>query len=198
MHQFEKVEIVQVTRPEDSYAILEEMVAYVEGLVQALELPYRIVRLCGGDLGFASAMTYDFEVWSAGQERWLEISSVSNFETFQSNRLRLRYADADDQKALAHTLNGSALAFGAGRGCLAGERADAPGHSHARRIAAVHGFRDDPLVGPTASDPWPSNDLPARSFRSGAFGRRSSKSTTARGERICPPVIHTLRKIVIS
>ena len=111
LHQFEKVEIVQVTTPDRSYEILDEMVAYVETLVQSLNLPYRIVRLCGGDLSFASAMTYDFEVWSAAQKRWLEISSESNFETFQANRLKLRYSDADNKKHLAHTLNGSALAF---------------------------------------------------------------------------------------
>lgn len=111
LHQFEKVEIVQIADPATSYEVLDEMVSYVEGLVQALELPYRIVRLCGGDLSVASALTFDFEVWSAGQGRWLEVSSVSNFETFQANRLKLRYADANNKKHLAHTLNGSALAL---------------------------------------------------------------------------------------
>ncbi len=111
LHQFEKVEIVRIEHPERSYAALEEMVAHVESLVKALELPYRILRLCGGDMGFTSALTYDFEVWSGAQKRWLEVSSVSNFETFQANRLRLRIQDADRRKQLAHTLNGSALAL---------------------------------------------------------------------------------------
>ncbi len=111
VHQFDKVEIVQFQHPDQSYIALEEMVQHVEGLLQKLELPYRILRLCGGDLSFASALTYDLEVYSAAQKRWLEVSSVSNFETFQSNRLKLRYKDADGKKQLAHTLNGSALAL---------------------------------------------------------------------------------------
>lgn len=111
VHQFDKVEIVQIAHPERSYTILEEMLGHVEQLLNKLELPYRILRLCGGDLGFTSALTYDFEVYSAGQERWLEVSSVSNFETFQSNRMMLRYRDADGKLHLAHTLNGSALAL---------------------------------------------------------------------------------------
>ena len=112
LHQFDKVEIVQIAHPDKSYAILDEMVAYVETLVQKLELPYRILRLCGGDLSFASALTYDFEVYSAAQEKWLEVSSVSNFETFQANRLKLRYREEGVKKPmLAHTLNGSALAL---------------------------------------------------------------------------------------
>ncbi len=111
LHQFDKVEIVQVQHPDNSYAALDEMVAHVESLLQELELPYRIVRLCGGDLGFTSAMTYDFEVWSAAQERWLEVSSVSNFETFQARRLKLRYRDENNKPQIAHTLNGSALAL---------------------------------------------------------------------------------------
>ena len=110
VHQFDKVEIVQVAHPDESYAKLDEMVAHVGTILDALELPYRILRLCGGDLGFTSALTYDFEVWSAAQERWLEVSSVSNFETFQTNRLKLRYRDGK-KKHLAHTLNGSALAL---------------------------------------------------------------------------------------
>ncbi len=110
VHQFDKVEIVQLARPEESYAKLDEMVAHVGGLLDALELPYRILRLCGGDMGFTAAMTYDFEVWSAAQQRWLEVSSVSNFETFQSNRLKLRYR-AEQGNELVHTLNGSALAL---------------------------------------------------------------------------------------
>jgi len=112
LHQFDKVEIVQIAHPDESYQVLEEMVSYVESLVQKLELPYRIVRLCGGDMGFTSAMTYDFEVWSAAQQKWLEVSSVSNFESFQANRLKLRYRDEVTKKLqLAHTLNGSALAL---------------------------------------------------------------------------------------
>lgn len=111
LHQFDKVEIVQVQHPDHSYAALDEMVSHVESLLQALELPYRILRLCGGDLGFTSALTYDFEVWSAAQERWLEVSSVSNFETFQARRLKLRYRDENGKPQIAHTLNGSALAL---------------------------------------------------------------------------------------
>lgn len=111
VHQFDKVEIVRVEKPERSYEALHEMVAHVARLMESLDLPYRILRLCGGDMGFASAMTYDFEVWSAAQERWLEVSSVSNFETFQSNRLKLRYKDADNNTQLLHTLNGSSLAL---------------------------------------------------------------------------------------
>jgi len=111
LHQFDKVEIVQVQHPDLSYAALDEMVSHVESLQQALELPYRILRLCGGDLGFTSALTYDFEVWSAAQERWLEVSSVSNFETFQARRLKLRYRDENGKPQIAHTLNGSALAL---------------------------------------------------------------------------------------
>jgi len=111
VHQFEKVEIVQIAHPDKSYEVLEEMVAHVEGLLQKLELPYRILRLCGGDMSFASALTYDFEVYSAAQKRWLEVSSVSNFETFQSNRMKVRFRDESKKTRLAHTLNGSALAL---------------------------------------------------------------------------------------
>jgi seryl-tRNA synthetase len=111
LHQFDKVEIVQINKPEDSYKALDEMVAHVKCLLEKLELPYRILRLCGGDMGFTSALTYDFEVWSAGQERWLECSSVSNFETYQANRLKLRYKTAEKKTQLLHTLNGSALAL---------------------------------------------------------------------------------------
>jgi len=111
LHQFDKVEIVQVQHPDHSYDTLEEMSAYVQGLLQALGLHYRVLLLCGGDTGFASAMTYDMEVWSAAQERWLEVSSVSNFETFQANRLKLRYKNANGKNQLTHTLNGSALAL---------------------------------------------------------------------------------------
>lgn len=112
IHQFDKVEIVCISKPEKSYEMLDEMVAYVESLVKSLGLPYRILKLCGGDISFTSALTFDFEVYSAAQERWLEVSSVSNFETFQSNRLKLRYkVKGQKQKELAHTLNGSALAL---------------------------------------------------------------------------------------
>ncbi len=111
LHQFDKVEIVRIERPEHSYEALDEMVAHVEGIVSELGLPYRILRLCGGDMSFASALTYDFEVYSAAQKRWLEVSSVSNFETFQSNRLKLRYRDSARKTQLAHTLNGSSLAL---------------------------------------------------------------------------------------
>jgi seryl-tRNA synthetase len=111
LHQFDKVEIVQVVHPDDSYTVLEGMSAHVQGLLQNLGLPYRVLRLCGGDMGFASALTYDMETWSAAQQRWLEVSSVSNFETFQTNRLKLRFRNAEGKTQLAHTLNGSALAL---------------------------------------------------------------------------------------
>lgn len=111
LHQFDKVEIVQVVEPEASYQVLETMLAHVRSLLDQLGLHYRILRLCGGDMGFTSALTYDFEVWSGGQDRWLEVSSVSNFETFQANRLKLRYRKGTDKPQLAHTLNGSALAL---------------------------------------------------------------------------------------
>lgn len=111
LHQFDKVEIVRIEKPENSYAALDEMVAHVEGIVNKLGLKYRILRLCGGDLSFTSAITYDFELWSAAQGRWLEISSVSNFETYQVNRLHLRYRDAEGRMQLCHTLNGSSLAL---------------------------------------------------------------------------------------
>ncbi len=111
LHQFDKVEIVRIEKPENSYAALEGMVEHVKEILQELKLPYRILRLCGGDMSFASALTYDFEVFSTAQDRWLEISSVSNFETFQANRLKLRYKDANGKNQLAHTLNGSSLAL---------------------------------------------------------------------------------------
>jgi len=111
LHQFEKVEIIQIVAPEKSHTALEEMVLHVEKLLNTLELPYRILRLCGGDMGFASAITYDFEVFSAAQERWLEVSSVSNFENYQTNRLKCRYKDANGKMQLAHSLNGSSLAL---------------------------------------------------------------------------------------
>ena len=105
------MEIVRLEKPENSYAALDEMIAHVEGIVKSLGLPYRILRLCGGDMSFTSAITYDFEVYLAAQGRWLEISSVSNFESYQANRLKLRYKDADGKTQLAHTLNGSSLAL---------------------------------------------------------------------------------------
>lgn len=111
LHQFDKVEIVHLSHPDHSYQALEEMSLYVQGLLQKLELPYRVLRLCGGDMGFTSALTYDMEVFSAAQERWLEVSSVSNFESFQANRLKLRFKGEDKKTSLAHTLNGSALAL---------------------------------------------------------------------------------------
>jgi seryl-tRNA synthetase len=111
VHQFEKVEIIQITHPDKSSEALDEMVSHVEGLLQSLQLPCRILRLCGGDMGFASAITYDFEVFSAAQQRWLEVSSVSNFETFQSNRMKCRYKDENGKNQLVHTLNGSSLAL---------------------------------------------------------------------------------------
>lgn len=111
LHQFDKVEIVQITHPNQSYQTLEDMSDYVQGLLQKLELPYRVLRLCGGDMGFTSALTYDMEVYSAAQERWLEVSSVSNFENYQSNRLKLRFKGEDKKTQLAHSLNGSALAL---------------------------------------------------------------------------------------
>ncbi len=111
LHQFDKVEIVRVEHPDNSYKVLDEMVAYVESLLKKLELPYRKLKLCGGDLGFTSALTYDLEVFSAAQERWLEVSSISNFETFQANRLKLRFKNENKKNQLAHTLNGSALAL---------------------------------------------------------------------------------------
>lgn len=111
LHQFDKVEIVCIDKPENSYARLDEMVAYVQTLVERLGLPWRILRLCGGDMSFTSALTFDFEVYSAAQQRWLEVSSVSNFESYQANRLKCRYRDADRKTQLCHTLNGSALAL---------------------------------------------------------------------------------------
>ena len=111
LHQFDKVEIVQVVHPSNSYETLDGMVEHVKTILRELKLPYRILRLCGGDLGFTAALTYDFEVFSTAQDRWLEISSVSNFETYQSNRLKMRFKDDNGKMQLAHTLNGSALAL---------------------------------------------------------------------------------------
>lgn len=111
LHQFDKVEVVQIVHPDKSYEVLENMVAHVEGLLQSLQLPYRILRLCGGDMSFTSALTYDFEVFSAAQQKWLEVSSVSNFEAFQANRMKVRFKDEKGKPQLAHTLNGSSLAL---------------------------------------------------------------------------------------
>jgi seryl-tRNA synthetase len=111
LHQFDKVEIVQLAHPDQSYTILEDMVEHVKGILQKLELHYRVIRLCGGDMGFTSALTYDFEAWSGAQERWLEVSSTSNFENFQANRLKCRFKNSDGKTQLVHTLNGSALAL---------------------------------------------------------------------------------------
>jgi seryl-tRNA synthetase len=118
LHQFDKVEVVQLVHPAKSYEVLEEMVLHVEKLLQSLELPYRILRLCGGDMGFTSAMTYDFEVYSAAQEKWLEVSSVSNFEAFQTNRMKIRFKDAGGKTQLLHSLNGSSLALPRILACL--------------------------------------------------------------------------------
>lgn len=111
LHQFDKVEIVRIEKPENSYAALEEMKDHVQGLLDKLGLPWHILRLCGGDMSFTSAITFDFEVWSAAQKRWLEVSSVSNFESYQANRLKCRYRGCDKKTHLCHTLNGSALAL---------------------------------------------------------------------------------------
>jgi seryl-tRNA synthetase len=118
VHQFDKVEIVQLVHPDKSYDVLEEMVSHVEKLVQSLNLPYRILKLCGGDMGFASALTYDFEVFSAAQDKWLEVSSVSNFETFQTNRMKIRFKDKTGKSQLVHSLNGSSLALPRILACL--------------------------------------------------------------------------------
>lgn len=127
LHQFDKVEIVQLVHPGKSYEVQEEMVAHIEKLLQSLELPYRILRLCGGDMSFASALTYDFEVYSAAQERWLEVSSVSNFEAYQANRMKARYRDAGGKPQLVHTLNGSSLALPRIMACLLENKQTATG-----------------------------------------------------------------------
>src|SRR5574344_647635 len=128
LHQFDKVEIVRIEKPENSYAALDEMIAHVEGIVNSLGLPYRILRLCGGDMSFTSAITYDFEVYSAAQQRWLEVSSVSNFESYQANRLKLRYKDSEGKIQLAHTLNGSSLALPRILAALIENNQDEQGH----------------------------------------------------------------------
>lgn len=140
LHQFDKVEIVQLRLPDDSYHALDEMVAHVEKIVQSLELPYRILRLCGGDMSFTSALTYDFEVYSAAQERWLEVSSVSNFESFQANRLKLRYRDEKQKPQLLHTLNGSALALPRIVAAMLENNQDDKGISIPKALQAYTGF----------------------------------------------------------
>ncbi|MEO7312903.1 MAG: serine--tRNA ligase [Chitinophagaceae bacterium] len=127
LHQFEKVEIIQIVHPEKSYEVLNDMVLHVEKLLNELELPYRILRLCGGDMGFASAITYDFEVWSAAQQRWLEVSSVSNFESFQTNRLKCRFKSEGSKTQLCHSLNGSSLALPRILACLLENKQTAEG-----------------------------------------------------------------------
>jgi seryl-tRNA synthetase len=141
LHQFDKVEIVVLTKPEESYTMLDEMVNHVGSLLQKLELPYRILRLCGGDLGFTSALTYDFEVYSAAQKRWLEVSSVSNFETFQANRMKIRYRPNDAKKPqLLHTLNGSALALPRILAALLENNQDEEGITIPKVLQAYTGF----------------------------------------------------------
>ncbi|MEQ1675500.1 MAG: serine--tRNA ligase [Chitinophagaceae bacterium] len=137
VHQFEKVEIVQLVHPDKSYQVLDEMVSHIEKLLTSLELPYRILRLCGGDMGFASAITYDFEVYSAAQEKWLEVSSVTNFETYQSNRMKIRFKDATGKSQLVHTLNGSSLALPRIIACLLENNQSAEG---TKLPAAIHSY----------------------------------------------------------
>lgn len=137
LHQFDKVEIVQLVHPDKSYEVLDEMVKHVEKLLQSLELPYRLLRLCGGDMGFAQAITYDFEVYSAAQERWLEVSSVSNFESYQTNRLKARFKDANGKSQLVHSLNGSSLALPRIVACMLENNQSADGIS---LPAALHSY----------------------------------------------------------
>lgn len=140
LHQFDKVEIVQIQHPDKSYETLEEMRDYVAGLLRKLELPFRIVKLCGGDMSFTSALTYDFEVWSAAQQRWLEVSSVSNFESFQANRMKLRFKDENGKTRLCHTLNGSALALPRIVAALLENNQTADGIRMPAALAAYTGF----------------------------------------------------------
>ena len=140
LHQFDKVEIVQIAHPEKSYQILEEMRAYVAGLLRDLELPFRTLKLCGGDMSFASALTYDFETYSTAQQKWLEVSSVSNFETFQSNRMKLRFKEGDGKPVLAHTLNGSALALPRIVACLLENNQTADGIRIPKALVPYTGF----------------------------------------------------------
>ena len=140
LHQFDKVEIVQIRKPEESYPALQQMCDHVESLLSRLELPYRILRLCGGDLGFTAALTFDFEVYSGAQKKWLEVSSVSNFETYQANRLKLRYKDTDKKSQLLHTLNGSAMALPRIMAALIENRQDAQGISIPKVLIPYTGF----------------------------------------------------------
>ena len=140
LHQFDKVEIVQIAHPDKSYAILEEMRAYVAGLLRDLELPFRTLKLCGGDMSFASALTYDFETYSTAQQKWLEVSSVSNFETFQSNRMKLRFKEGEGKPVLAHTLNGSALALPRIVACLLENNQTAEGIRIPKALVPYTGF----------------------------------------------------------
>ncbi len=140
LHQFDKVEIVQIAHPDKSYETLEDMRAYVAGLLRQLELPFRTLKLCGGDMSFASALTYDFETYSAAQQKWLEVSSVSNFETFQSNRLKLRFKSGDGKPVLAHTLNGSALALPRIVACLLENNQTAQGIKIPAALVPYTGF----------------------------------------------------------
>jgi len=139
VHQFDKVEIVQIVHPDKSYDVLEEMVGHVEKLIQLLNLPYRILKLCGGDMSFASALTYDFEVYSAAQDKWLEVSSVSNFETFQTNRMKIRFKDKTGKSQLLHSLNGSSLALPRILACLLENNQTAEGIKLPRALSAYFG-----------------------------------------------------------
>jgi seryl-tRNA synthetase len=143
LHQFDKVEIVQLVHPDNSYDVLEEMVAHVEKLLSSLQLPYRILSLCGGDMGFTSAMTYDFEVYSAAQERWLEVSSVSNFESYQTNRMKIRFKDGAGKSQLVHSLNGSSLALPRIVACLLENNQHAEGIS---LPAVLHSYFGDSVI----------------------------------------------------
>ena len=140
LHQFDKVEIVQIAHPDKSYDSLKDMVDYVQSLVEKLGLPYRILRLCGGDMSFTSALTYDFEVYSAAQKMWLEVSSVSNFESYQANRMKLRFKDKEGKTRLAHTLNGSALALPRIVAALLENNQTADGIVIPKALAAYTGF----------------------------------------------------------
>jgi seryl-tRNA synthetase len=143
VHQFDKVEVVQLVHPSKSYDVLEEMLLHIERLLQSLQLPYRILRLCGGDMSFTSALTYDFEVFSAAQQKWLEVSSVSNFENFQTNRMKIRFKDADGKTNLVHSLNGSSLALPRIVACLL------ENNQHAEGIAlpeVLHHYFDDAMI----------------------------------------------------
>ena len=143
VHQFEKVEIVQLVHPEKSYDVLEEMTAHIEKLLQTLELPYRILKLCGGDMGFTSAFTYDFEVYSAAQDKWLEVSSVSNFETYQTNRMKIRFKDSNGKTQLVHSLNGSSLALPRIVACLLENNQSADG---IKLPVILHGYFGEAVI----------------------------------------------------